>query len=558
MRAVLGLCLALVACSGVPAVLEMPDAAAPVPDPVALEVLVEWSGAGSVSSGDGAWSCSDHCTATWDAGSTLVLKPSATLSGATFAGWGGDCTGTQACEVTLDQPRRVIARFVGGGAWPRTVVSESGGVRVWDIADAPDGGLLLVGNVSGPGQLWETPIDVGEHRLIAKLSHDGTPVWSALFAPVRGQFSMLRVASAADGTIYVLGQLAGNINGGEVTLGGSALVTTAFASDVIVAAFDADGTHRWSKRLGTGGVAADLVIDRDGHAVVLAGYRNGQYFSGAYVEDGDPAHGSPQLDAIVLDHLGSVVWARPVWGSYEDVFPVRGAVRTNGTLAVAMTAIRYVQCLPGDVCGIGQTQKPLWAPALAEINSSGDAVRAHVWTIPSLTLRLLDVSANPDGSIALLGVASGTHFVVGMPISSQEVQAFVATVAPPPGDATSVITRPWPTLQDGRVASLPDGSLAILGLFNGPISVVEPPYEATSDNPYDQFIARVDATGQTTWSEHVASLDYNEGLGALAVDRLGHLFYSGGFAQSVQFGTTTIDETPSSEAAFVQRVVASP
>ena len=121
--------------------------------PVALEVVVEWAGTGRVGTSDGAWSCSDHCTSTWDATSTLLLEPTPILSGAVFAGWAGDCGGTERCSLTLDQPRRVIARFVGGGAWPRTLAGQTGPAHINDIASAPDGTLVIVGTASGTGEL---------------------------------------------------------------------------------------------------------------------------------------------------------------------------------------------------------------------------------------------------------------------------------------------------------------------------------------------------------------------------------------------------------------------
>jgi hypothetical protein len=63
-----------------------------------------------VASSDGSVACGATCSATYAGGAqvTLVATP---VSGSTFAGWGGACTGTGACQVTLSAAKAVEARF---------------------------------------------------------------------------------------------------------------------------------------------------------------------------------------------------------------------------------------------------------------------------------------------------------------------------------------------------------------------------------------------------------------------------------------------------------------
>lgn len=80
----------------------------PPPPSYGLTVTVEGPGSGTVS-GVGI-SCPGSCSGSYDVGSrvTLTATPS---SGSTFTGWGGACSGTGACEVTMNAAEHVTASF---------------------------------------------------------------------------------------------------------------------------------------------------------------------------------------------------------------------------------------------------------------------------------------------------------------------------------------------------------------------------------------------------------------------------------------------------------------
>lgn len=77
-------------------------------DPERLTVAVE--GAGVVTAAAAAIGCPDRCEAELDHGTVVTLTASA-RRGSTFAGWSGDCQGTQRCRLTMDGARTVTARF---------------------------------------------------------------------------------------------------------------------------------------------------------------------------------------------------------------------------------------------------------------------------------------------------------------------------------------------------------------------------------------------------------------------------------------------------------------
>jgi Divergent InlB B-repeat domain len=80
----------------------------PPPPSYGLTVSVEGSGTGTVS-GSGV-SCPGSCSGSYLAGSKVTLTATP-ASGSTFTGWGGACSGTGACEVTMNAAEHVSAVF---------------------------------------------------------------------------------------------------------------------------------------------------------------------------------------------------------------------------------------------------------------------------------------------------------------------------------------------------------------------------------------------------------------------------------------------------------------
>lgn len=102
--------LALVAAVAVvAAVLAMPGrAAAQAQEP--LTVTLAGGGTGSVQDSDYDIHCPTTCSYDYDQGSVVELTASPD-SGMEFVGWGGACSGTQSCIVTMNAAENVTATF---------------------------------------------------------------------------------------------------------------------------------------------------------------------------------------------------------------------------------------------------------------------------------------------------------------------------------------------------------------------------------------------------------------------------------------------------------------
>ena len=107
------------------AALALPGTAlsAPPVTPPTLAVVI--LGTGGVASQPAGIACPGKCTATFAAGTSVLLTP-ASKHGSTFLRWGGSCTGTGACTVKVSALTAVAAQFVGGQqAQPQPVATKS-------------------------------------------------------------------------------------------------------------------------------------------------------------------------------------------------------------------------------------------------------------------------------------------------------------------------------------------------------------------------------------------------------------------------------------------------
>jgi hypothetical protein len=84
---------------------------APAVAPPTLAVVI--LGTGGVASQPAGIACPGKCTATFAAGTSVLLTPES-KHGSTFLRWGGSCAGTGACTVNVSALTAVAAQFVGG------------------------------------------------------------------------------------------------------------------------------------------------------------------------------------------------------------------------------------------------------------------------------------------------------------------------------------------------------------------------------------------------------------------------------------------------------------
>jgi len=111
--------------------------------PVALAVVKNGSGSGTVTSSLAGINCGAICSASFGAGTAVTLTATPTSAASTFSGWlGSGCTGTLPCTKTLNSAANVFATFAVTSNGPFNLDVE-GNTPVSQATGANDGVLIL-------------------------------------------------------------------------------------------------------------------------------------------------------------------------------------------------------------------------------------------------------------------------------------------------------------------------------------------------------------------------------------------------------------------------------
>jgi VCBS repeat-containing protein len=103
---------------------------------VPFTITLSGLGEGVVNSAPTGLDCGSICSFRFTPDSTVTLSQSA-LPGSSFSGWGGDCSGKDVCELTMDQERTVDARFEGPTTLFSSVLPSARSGSVNTAPDAP-------------------------------------------------------------------------------------------------------------------------------------------------------------------------------------------------------------------------------------------------------------------------------------------------------------------------------------------------------------------------------------------------------------------------------------
>ena len=102
---------------------------------ISLTVTPAGTGTGTVTSSPAGINCGTVCTANFDSG-TLVTLTATPSSGSTFTGWGGACSGSSTCSLTLTAAESVIATFTAGNV---TLMVTNTGTGSGTVTSSPTG-----------------------------------------------------------------------------------------------------------------------------------------------------------------------------------------------------------------------------------------------------------------------------------------------------------------------------------------------------------------------------------------------------------------------------------
>lgn len=183
------------------------------------------------------------------------------------------------------------------------------------VAATPDGGWIVGGSYSNTGHFEKTELASkgGTDAFLMKLAGNGDLEWVKSFGG-RYHDRVRHVGVDGQGNIYVQGEFKDAADWG----GARPLVAAGGADfDVVLAKYDLNGDHKWSKRFGGqfDEMAGGLTVDPAGNVTITGAFRKQISFG-----DGDDhtSLGEEDLYVARFDAAGKLAWARTYGAARDD------------------------------------------------------------------------------------------------------------------------------------------------------------------------------------------------------------------------------------------------
>jgi len=379
----------------------------------------------------------------------------------------GECAGA-VCNgaVMCDSGRLLWARRFGG----------ADDEFVGDVAQTPDGGLVVVGGFRGTVNFGNGPRTAsnGSDIFVLKLDEEGTHVWSRTFseAPWPHQdFSSTDAAQAVavdqvSGHIFVGGRIGANINFGGGYLEG---YETSLGVDAFVLKLDSEGSHVASRRYnrktsnGTSRSVESVAVAPTGELLVAGTYRGSIVVDGVVLEEG------AQHNAFFLrlDQDISRIWAESSAGTGSS----------NAQAVIALSDGSSVTCGnygDGADLGTGPLSSGNGDLFIRKVDTSGNIVWVR---------RIQDdagaecnsIAVDAEGRFVLTG-SVGTWGVIARLQSDGLVEARTYVKGSTFGGMTGAV-------------EVPGGDWMVAGWFGSGASLLGTPLSTNGD--VDFFLARI-------------------------------------------------------------------
>ena len=410
--------------------------------------------------------------------------------------------------------------------WSRRF-GDTGEDHVEAVATDADGNVIVAGHFHGKLDLGagEVKSHGMEDILLAKLSPAGTAIWSQAIGGADDEYAR-SVAVDRSGHIVVTGTMTSGLDLGAGPLAG----------EYLVAEFDADGKHLWSKSFWALGAA----FDAEGH-VVLASRTSGKTDFGA----GPPAaKGKEDAVVVKLDADGRPVWTQQ-FASPKRAYAEEVAVDAAGNVFVLGSFERSLQVGDSTLQGADDL-------FLAKLDEAG----AVAWS-RSLGGKGDDyaggIGVDREGNVIVAGSFFKDLDAGGgvLPSAGGEKDGFIVKYDPSGAHV-------WSSSFGGRKGDYASalavdaaGNTFVTGQVSGDARAGAQSYTFKGGDS-DAYVLRFDASGAPTWLAS-GSIGYDYGA-AIAADPFGGVIVAGNFRTKLDFGSGELVARAGSDDGFVARL----
>jgi hypothetical protein len=412
-------------------------------------------------------------------------------------GRGGSAPDASDASDAMEEDARTEDGSMAGDerdATPEGAAGETGSVSGSDVVFDNAGRIALTGSVVGTVDLGIGPVISagGGDLLLAQFDASAAPLWNQRFGDAENQGGG-QIALDTAGNVVLATSF-----GGALDLGGDVL-SSAGASDICLASFDAGGAHVWSKRFGTDSqqLALDVAVDSSDR-IVLAAFSDGAVDFGA----GTEVIAGEALSIAKFESTGAPAWQR-TWPGVS-----RASLAINATDAVLIAG-----SFRGNVDFGGE---PLVSAGLSdifvlELSPSGD----HRWSARfggSGDDVAAAMAVDSAGNLLLTGSFDGVLDFGGAPLVSvrapmrfaPSMDLFVAKLDPSGNHVWSKQFGDAAEDQQGITIDADDSDhVALAGWFRGSVDFGFGPLEMTSDTSSPYFVVKLDGVGAALWSHQL-------------------------------------------------------
>jgi len=311
-----------------------------------------------------------------------------------------------------------LVKFDPNGAylWSKTFgMTPSGGyngiLNARGVAADGLGGIAMAGYFQGTMSFGGAPLTaVGSGLFVAKYDASGVHVWSRALG-ANGPEDSFGLAADGSGNTIITGAFAGSMD-----FGGGLLISVG-GSDIVIAKYDANGAHLWSRRLGSLGndYGVDVAVDGAGGFAVTGLFSGAVNFGGATLT----SVGATDVFLAKYNADGVHQWSRRMGGTnFDDVAGV--AVNAAGDVAIHGELFTSANYGGQTLTSVGSTDVYV---------AKYDAGGLHVWSqrFGGVDMdRARAVAMDGLGDVVISGSFSGTGDLGGEPIVGGAADIYLA------------------------------------------------------------------------------------------------------------------------------------
>ncbi len=183
------------------------------------------------------------------------------------------------------------------------------------VAATPDGGWIVAGSFASTSHFGNVELKAqgGTDAFLMKLDASGDLEWVKSFGG-RYPDRIRHVGVDGQGSIYVQGEFRDQADWG----GGKPLIAAGGADfDIVLAKYDLNGDHKWSKRFGGqfDEYAGGLAVDPAGNVTITGAFRKHITFG---LGDDHPSLGEEDIFVARFDTSGKLAWAHTYGAERDD------------------------------------------------------------------------------------------------------------------------------------------------------------------------------------------------------------------------------------------------